>query len=71
MKTQHRANLRSLVPEMRRVRDIQFVGFGGAGMGGIGEVLANEGYQIIGSDLAPNPVSQQLTSLGASIFFNH
>ncbi|SUH25190.1 UDP-N-acetylmuramate:alanine ligase [Salmonella enterica subsp. enterica] len=35
------------------------------------EVLANEGYQISGSDLAPNPVTQQLTSLGATIFFNH
>ncbi len=60
-----------MVPEMRRVRHIHFVGIGGAGMGGIAEVLANEGYQISGSDLAPNPVTQQLTSLGATIFFNH
>ena len=35
-------------------------------MGGIAEVLANEGYQISGSDLAPNPVTQQLASLGAT-----
>ncbi|EKT64925.1 UDP-N-acetylmuramate--L-alanine ligase [Providencia burhodogranariea DSM 19968] len=40
-------------------------------MGGIAEVLANEGYQISGSDLAPNAVTQQLTSLGATIYFNH
>ncbi len=33
-------------------------------MGGIAEVLANEGYQISGSDLAPNPVTQQLMNLG-------
>ncbi|QDE47467.1 hypothetical protein EIN43_13235 [Enterobacter hormaechei] len=38
------------MPEMRRVRHIHFVGIGGAGMGGIAEVLANEGYQISGSD---------------------
>ncbi|MCS6742083.1 Mur ligase domain-containing protein, partial [Acinetobacter baumannii] len=28
---------------MRKVRHIHFVGIGGAGMGGIAEVLANEG----------------------------
>ncbi|PHM52298.1 UDP-N-acetylmuramate:L-alanyl-gamma-D-glutamyl-meso-diaminopimelate ligase [Xenorhabdus sp. KK7.4] len=56
---------------MRKVRHIHFVGIGGAGMGGIAEVLANEGYQISGSDLAPNPVTQQLIELGATIYFNH
>ncbi len=34
-------------------------------------MLANEGYQISGSDLAPNPVTQQLSQLGAAIYFNH
>lgn len=71
MNTQQLAQLRSIVPEMRRVRHIHFVGIGGAGMGGIAEVLANEGYQISGSDLAPNPVTQQLSELGATIYFNH
>lgn len=56
---------------MRRVRHIHFVGIGGAGMGGIAEVLANEGYQISGSDLAPNSVTQHLTALGAQIYFHH
>ncbi len=56
---------------MRRVRHIHFVGIGGAGMGGIAEVLANEGYEISGSDLAPNAVTQQLSALGATIYFNH
>ncbi|MDU1425389.1 MAG: hypothetical protein E6921_11230, partial [Klebsiella michiganensis] len=40
MNTQDLAKLRSIVPEMRRVRHIHFVGIGGAGMGGIAEVLA-------------------------------
>ena len=71
MNTQDLAKLRSIVPEMRRVRHIHFVGIGGAGMGVIAEVLANEGYQISGSDLAPNPVTQQLSQLGATIYFNH
>lgn len=63
--------LRTKIPEMRRVKRIHFVGVGGAGMGGIAEVLANEGYEISGSDLAPNPVTQRLTALGATIYFGH
>lgn len=34
-------------------------------------MLANEGYEISGSDLAPNAVTQQLSALGATIYFNH
>lgn len=71
MNTQQLAKLRTFVPEMRRVRHIHFVGIGGAGMGGIAEVLANEGYEISGSDLAPNAVTQHLINLGAAVFFNH
>ena len=71
MNTQQLAKLRTFVPEMRRVRHIHFVGIGGAGMGGIAEVLANEGYEISGSDLAPNAVTQHLINLGATVFFNH
>ncbi len=70
MNTQQLAKLRSIVPEMGAFGTFT-VGIGGAGMERIAEVLANEGYQISGSDLAPNPVTQQLTSTGATIFFNH
>ncbi|KXO11214.1 UDP-N-acetylmuramate--alanine ligase [Moritella sp. JT01] len=71
MPEQKIAQLRTIVPEMRRVKTIHFVGIGGAGMGGIAEVLANEGYQITGSDLAPNPVTERLVKLGAKINFEH
>lgn len=37
--------VKKLVPEMRRVSQIHFIGIGGAGMSGIAEVLLNEGYQ--------------------------
>ncbi|MDF7667134.1 UDP-N-acetylmuramate--L-alanine ligase [Orbaceae bacterium ESL0727] len=56
---------------MKRVKHIHFVGIGGAGMGGIAEVLANEGYEISGSDIAENAVTQQLASLGAKITIGH
>ena len=59
------------VPEMRRVKRIHFVGIGGAGMGGIAEVLLNEGYQISGSDIGENQVVKRLRALGASIIIGH
>lgn len=63
--------VKKLVPEMRRVSQIHFVGIGGAGMSGIAEVLLNEGYQISGSDIADGAVTQRLAKAGAKIFFGH
>jgi UDP-N-acetylmuramate--alanine ligase len=60
-----------MIPEMRRIKRIHFVGIGGAGMGGIAEVLVNEGYQISGSDIAINSVTERLASLGAKIIIGH
>ena len=56
---------------MRRIRRIHFVGIGGAGMGGIAEVLINLGYQVSGSDLKANAVTQRLQGLGAKVFIGH
>lgn len=71
MDTQQLTQLQSIIPKMRRVKLVHFIGIGGAGMGGIAKVLANEGYQISGSDLAPNQITRQLTALGVTIYFNH
>ncbi|UTV28081.1 UDP-N-acetylmuramate--L-alanine ligase [Photobacterium atrarenae] len=68
---QQLAKIRTMVPEMRRVERIHFVGIGGAGMSGIAEVLINEGYRISGSDLAPNAVTERLSAKGAAIYFGH
>ncbi|MDP5029725.1 MAG: UDP-N-acetylmuramate--L-alanine ligase [Paraglaciecola sp.] len=59
------------VPEMRRIKHIHFVGIGGAGMGGIAEVLLNEGYQVSGSDRQENGMTSRLQNLGARIFIGH
>lgn len=59
------------IPEMRRVKRIHFIGIGGAGMCGIAEVLANEGYDISGSDLNNNRVTEHLSSIGIKIFIGH
>ncbi|MGV3001769.1 UDP-N-acetylmuramate--L-alanine ligase [Vibrio sp.] len=65
------SELRSIVPEMRRVKCIHFVGIGGAGMSGIAEVLLNEGYDISGSDLNENTVTERLKAKGATIYIGH
>jgi UDP-N-acetylmuramate--alanine ligase len=58
---------RHLDDGMRRIRTIHFVGIGGSGMGGIAEVLLNLGYEVQGSDLKPNAVTERLASLGARV----
>lgn len=63
--------IKKLVPEMRRVSQIHFIGIGGAGMSGIAEVLLNEGYQISGSDIAESTVTQRLSAAGAKVFIGH
>ena len=35
-----------------KVKRVHFVGIGGAGMSGIAEVLATQGYRVSGSDLS-------------------
>jgi len=56
---------------MRRIHRIHLVGIGGSGMGGIAEVLLNLGYEVQGSDLKPNTVTQRLARLGATVFIGH
>jgi UDP-N-acetylmuramate--alanine ligase len=56
---------------MHRIKRIHFVGIGGSGMGGIAEVLLNLGYQVQGTDLRANAVTERLAALGARITFGH
>jgi len=60
-----------VVPEMRRIRRIHFVGIGGVGMCGIAEVLCNQGYDISGSDLRESSVIERLRSLGVRVEIGH
>jgi UDP-N-acetylmuramate--alanine ligase len=54
-----------------KVKRVHFVGIGGAGMSGIAEVLATQGYQVTGSDLTESVVTRRLVRLGASIAIGH
>ncbi len=57
--------------EMGRIKNIHFVGIGGAGMAGIAEVLLCQGYRVSGSDLSENALTQRLRMLGAEVFLGH
>lgn len=60
-----------MIPEMRRIKNIHFVGIGGVGMCGIAEVLINQGYKISGSDLKQSVNTERLAALGAQIYIGH
>jgi UDP-N-acetylmuramate--alanine ligase len=54
-----------------KVKNIHFVGIGGSGMSGIAEVLLTLGYQVSGSDLGANAVTQRLIDMGATVHQGH
>jgi UDP-N-acetylmuramate--alanine ligase len=56
---------------MRRIQRIHFIGIGGAGMGGIAEVLLNLGYAVQGSDLRRSAMTDRLRELGADVRIGH
>ena len=60
-----------LVPEMRRMHHLHFVGIGGSGMCGIAEVLHNQGYLVTGSDLRQSLVTKRLEKIGIKVFIGH
>ena len=53
------------------IKNIHFIGLGGAGMSGIAEVLHNLGYVISGSDLSDSATLQRLSSMGVKTFVGH
>ena len=54
-----------------KVKRVHFVGIGGAGMSGIAEVLATQGFRVSGSDLAANAATRRLEALGIAIAIGH
>ncbi len=54
-----------------KVKHVHFVGIGGAGMSGIAEVLATQGYSVSGSDLTDSAVTRRLAGIGVAIAIGH
>ena len=53
------------------VKQIHFVGVGGAGMSGIAEVLHNLGYRITGSDQSESATTRALVKRGIQVAIGH
>ena len=54
-----------------KAQRVHFIGIGGIGMSGIAEILLNLHYPVSGSDLKRSPVTERLSSLGATVFEGH
>lgn len=55
----------------KRISRLHFIGIGGAGMGGIAEVVANLGYTVSGSDLSESAMTRRLAALGVTVHKGH
>ena len=53
------------------VKNIHFVGIGGAGMSGIAEILHNLGYRVSGSDQQESTTTRALAALGIRVAIGH
>src|SRR5881227_932236 len=68
----HEARRRSRRWRMKHaVKNIHFVGIGGAGMSGIAEILHNLGYAVSGSDQSDSATSRRLGDLGIRVHVGH
>lgn len=55
----------------KRIKQVHFIGIGGAGMGGIAEVVANLGYAVTGSDLSESAMTERLREQGVLVYKGH
>ena len=53
------------------VQRIHFTGIGGAGMSGIAELLAGQGYRVSGSDQGESDTTRRLRALGVDVKIGH
>lgn len=56
---------------LKNLRNIHFIGIGGAGMSAIAYVLLKRGYNVSGSDLGAGHMSAHLKEEGAVVYLGH
>jgi UDP-N-acetylmuramate--alanine ligase len=54
-----------------KVKNVHFIGIGGAGMSGIAEVMLNLGFVVSGSDIAESAATVRLKNQGAKVHIGH
>lgn len=52
-------------------KNIHFVGIGGIGMSALALILEEMGYNVSGSDVKPNVLTEKIASLGGRVFKGH
>ncbi|MGL5542639.1 MAG: Mur ligase domain-containing protein, partial [Fusobacteriaceae bacterium] len=50
------------------MKKIFFIGISGIGMSGLAKIMKMKGYQVAGSDLSRNYVTEELESLGIKVY---
>lgn len=56
---------------LQGIRNIHFIGVGGAGMSALARILVDKGYTVSGSDQKMSATAKQLAACGAKIFEGH
>lgn len=56
---------------MQPLERVHFIGIGGSGMSGIARVLLQMGVSVSGSDLIQKELTEELSRLGATIYYGH
>ena len=56
---------------LQGIRNIHFIGVGGAGMSALARILLDKGYEVSGSDKKMSATAEQLAARGARIFEGH
>lgn len=69
VETQTRFRNRKMI--FGKIKELFFVGIGGAGMSGIAEILFNLGFKISGSDMYATEVTRRLESIGIPVYDKH
>lgn len=56
---------------MQLFKRVHFIGIGGSGMSGIARVLLEMGKKVSGSDLVQKEITEELATLGATVYYGH
>ncbi len=57
--------------DLKKVRNVHFIGIGGISMSGLAEILYNEGICVTGSDMKASIATKNLNDIGIKVFIPH
>ena len=57
--------------DLKKVKNVHFVGIGGISMSGLAEILLNLGFNVSGSDMKSSDITSKLEKKGIKIYIGH